>query len=30
MMFYEILFGYMPYYANSPEELYHKILNDKL
>ena len=22
MMYYEILFGYMPYYGNSPDELY--------
>ena len=30
MLYYEILFGYMPYYGNTPEELYQKIINNKV
>ncbi len=30
MMYYEILFGQMPYYANSPTELYNLIIDSKL
>lgn len=30
MLYYEILFGYMPYYGNTPEELYQKIIGNKV
>ena len=30
MLYYEILFGYMPYYGNTPEELYQKIITNKV
>jgi|LakMenE01Jun11ns_1017448.scaffolds.fasta_scaffold7792198_1 serine/threonine protein kinase len=30
MMFYEILYGYMPFSGNSPDELYQTIMSNKL